>query len=194
MANITGFCSGASVTVNGYNPATAASNYESSLSAVDDISGDSGWSLLETDVTDLNKLMQSMVDFLKFVDGPATIWFIVTISVNSLLFMFSMIMLVCAWKSGKEGYQFVGEDRRTCGGFFLHFFATPLFALLLASSWFTTSIFFTSQVANSDFCYDEITTGDTVLRMLVQRGYAETSDAYALVDEYLHVSSKKNAK
>ena len=65
--------------------------------------------------------------------------------------------------------------------------ATPLFAGLLAGAWFSTSFFFTSQTANADFCYDEISTGETAMRMIVERGYAKTSDAYLLIDEYLHV-------
>lgn len=193
VTNLSGFCSGAGVTVNGYNPATTTLNYESSLSEVTDISGDGAWALLKTDVSDLNKLMQNIVDFLKFVDGPASIWFIVTASVSGLFLLFCIYMLACAWKAGKEGYQFVGEDRKGCCSVFLQFIVTPLFALLIATSWFMTSVFFTSQVANADFCYDEITTGDTVLRMLVQRGYAESSDAYVLVDEYLHGCDEKNA-
>lgn len=136
--------------------------------------------------------MQSMVDFLKIVDGPGRLWFILSISLASVLAIFLIYMLVCAWKSGKQGYQFIGEDNPTCNTRFLNYFATPIFALLIASAWFMTSTLLAAHTTSADLCYDEILTGETVLRMLNQRGYASTSEAYLSVDEYLHGCLDKN--
>ena len=160
-----------------------------SLTALDDISTDAAWSAIETDITDLEKVVDGFVTAMGIVDGPGALWFILTLSITSALIVSFIYMLICAWKSGKEGYQFVGEDRPTCNSKFLHFFATPLFALLLASMWFYASVMFAGQVTNADLCYDEIVTGETVLRMLEERGFGQTSDAYVLIDNYLHVSN-----
>ena len=188
VLSLTGFCAGSTTTVNGLNPSTVSSNLVTTLNAVDDISSEATWTTLQTDLTDLDAMLEKLVNFVKLVDGPVTIWFLTAVGTLGLLFLLCLYMLVMAWKSGKEGYQFVGESRATCGSRFLHYFATPLFALLLAVAWFSTSVLFTSQTASSDFCYSEIVTGTTVQKILVERGYAETSDAYLLVDEYLHVS------
>jgi hypothetical protein len=190
VVELSSYCTAPAVgTVNGANPAIVIPTFAGGFNAIPDITTDSTWSSLSTDVTDLEALIQSMVSFLGYVNGPITVWFLVAVSAVGLLFLFSLYMIACAWKSGKEGYQFVGEERRSCGVIALHYFVTPFFAILLATAWFSTSVLFTSQTANADFCYDEIVTGDTVLRLLVQRGYTETTDAYILVDAYLHVST-----
>ena len=111
-----------------------------------------------------------------------------SISLASVLAIFLVYMLVCAWKSGKQGYKFIGEDNPTCNTRFLNYFATPIFALLIASAWFMTSTLLAADTTSVDLCYDETLTGETVLRMLNQKGYASTSEAYLNVDEYLRVS------
>lgn len=188
MTHLPGYCNGAGVDVNGINPSSASSAFETSLATVDDISNDSTWSAIEVDLSDIEILLERMVTFLGRVDGVATVWFVLATTLVGILIVFCVYMLGCAWKSGKDGYQFVGEDRPTCYSNFLNYIATPLFGLLLACTWFAVSIIFTSQVLNADLCYGEIITGETVLNILIERGYAKTTDAYIMTDEYLHVS------
>lgn len=188
VTDLNGFCSGATATVNGLNLATVITSFSGALDAMGDIANDASWASIQTDFTDLEKMMEGMVSFLDVFDGPGSLWFVLAIVFTTLLLLFCMFMIVCAWRSGKEGYQFVGEERPTLGSKFLHYVATPLFALCLAFAWFASSTLLTSHALNSDFCYDEIVTGETALRILVERGYDTTSDAYLLVDEYLHVS------
>lgn len=188
VTSLSGFCNGAGADVNGLNPATVASAFETSLSGVDDLTTNSTWTAIDVDLTDIETLLQRMVNFLGRVDGPSTLWFIVEMAWVGIMVFFCLYLLFCAWKSGKEGYQFVGEDRPTCYTNFLNYIATPLFAVFLAFAWFNASALFTSHVANADYCYGEIVTGKTILNILVENGYAETTDAYHMADEFLHVS------
>lgn len=189
VADLAGFCPAAASNVNGLYPTDVTADFITDLNGVEDISQDASWSAIETDFSDLEELVESMISFLKIVDGPLTLWFILTISVVGALAIMLIYMLVCAWKAGKEGYQFIGEGRPSCNSRFLHFVGTPLFALLLAGAWFLTSTLLASHATNADLCYDEILTGETVLRILNERGYDSTSEAYISVDEYLHVST-----
>lgn len=188
VTDLTGYCAGATTTVNGHNPEDVSSAFSTAISSIPDIANDASWTGLKTDITSLDTMIESMTNFLNHFDGPSTLWFLTATIATGVLFLSCVYLLACAWKSGKEGYQFVGERRSSFGSSFLHFFVTPLFILLLASSWFVTSSIFLSQTANADFCYDEIVTGNAALKIVVESGYPNTSDVYFLLDEYLHVS------
>ncbi len=189
VSELSGFCNGYNGQVNGVNPSSASSALATALETIPEISNDSTWTAIQVDLSDIEILLQRMVTFLGRVDGISALWFILSIVLVGIMVIFCLYMLVCAWKSGKDGYQFVGEDRPTCYSNFLNYVATPLFGVLLAGIWFSVSVIFTSLAANSDLCYGEIITGETVLNILIERGYAKTTDAYIMVDEFLHVSS-----
>ena len=188
VTSLSGFCDGIGVDVNGLNPATVSSAFETSLSGVDNLKTNGTWTALEVDLTDIETLLERLVTFLGRVDGPSTLWFILEMTWVGTMVFFCFYMLFCAWKSGQDGYQFVGEDRPTCYTNCLNYIATPLFAIFLAFAWFNVSTLLTSHVANADYCYGEIVTGKTILNILVENGYAETTDAYLMTDEFLHVS------
>lgn len=188
LTHLSGYCSGSNAKINGVNPGTAATAFATSLQPIDDISGIPSWKALQVDLSDLSILVGRLATFLSRFDGTMTLWFFLSMLVTSSLAGFCIFMLVCAWKSGKEGYKFVGEEDTACYMSFLNFVATPLFGLLLAAAWFGVSTIFTVQTANADFCYGEIVTGETVTNIMIERGYAKTTDAYRMVDEYLHVS------
>eukprot|EP00551_Chaetoceros_affinis_P001581 CAMPEP_0203636010 /NCGR_PEP_ID=MMETSP0088-20131115/2648_1 /ASSEMBLY_ACC=CAM_ASM_001087 /TAXON_ID=426623 /ORGANISM="Chaetoceros affinis, Strain CCMP159" /LENGTH=378 /DNA_ID=CAMNT_0050490035 /DNA_START=427 /DNA_END=1563 /DNA_ORIENTATION=- len=192
VTDLAGFCPAAANNINGLYPTDVTADFILNLNDVGDLSDDVTWSEIQNDFSDLEELMKSLVSFLTIVNGPTRLWFILSTSVTSVLAILLIYMLVCAWKTGKEGYQFIGEGLPSCNSRFLHFLGTPLFALLLASIWFGTSFIFASHASNADLCYDEILTGETVLRMLNERGYASTSEAYLFVDEYLHGCLDKN--
>jgi len=186
VSSLSTFCLAPTGNVNGQDPSAVKAELSASLTDIGDISVDGDWSTLKTDLQDMQGMIQQAVSFLDKNTGMTALWFILVLSALSCMVIAVLYLLAQAWKSGKEGYQFVGEFRPTCGSRILHFFVTPIFGIVLAAVWFTTSTMLAAHAINSDVCYDEITTGDTILRMMVERGYANNSDPYILVDEYLH--------
>jgi len=185
--DLANFCPDSSATVGGVDPANLTATVKTSLDAIPNMEGDTSWNTYNASLTEMNEILSDALSFLGFLKGPSEVWFISLISACGCTIFITLYLLACAWKSGKEGYEFSGEDENSCGSKFLHFVALPFFAVLVAGAWFITSIALTSGASNADFCYDEITTGDTVLRFLRNLDFSNTSEFYALTDDYLHV-------
>jgi hypothetical protein len=136
----------------------------------------------------MNDILSDAVSFMSFLESPSQIWFITLLSCLGALVILIVYLFACAWKAGQEGYVFVGDTDKNCNDRILHFVAIPLFALLTAGVWTVSATAFATSAANADFCYSEITTGNSVLSFLENLQYDANSTFYLLVDDYLHVS------
>jgi hypothetical protein len=186
ITDLADFCDGATVTVGGSDPSQLTENFRASLEALTDLALDGSWSTFNASLPDMNEALGDMVSFIGFLESRKEIWFICLICATGVAALLTLYLFACAWRSGKEGYEFVGEAESTFNTKFLNCFAVPMFALLMAGTWFSASVAFTSGAANADFCYNEISTGDAFLQMLRYRGFDESSTFYKLTDDYLH--------
>lgn len=177
-------CVGTGTEANDH-PATITANLRASLEGVSDISLDPTWTKYNNTVVEMNDLIGEIVGLVDFVEGTSW-YYIFFLSTAGLTAILTIYLEACAWRSGKEGYEFVGEAENTLNTKFLNFIAVPVFALLIAGTWFVTSVAMTTLAANGDFCYAEITTGNEMLKILELRGFDESTDFYKHADEYLH--------
>lgn len=161
-------------------------DFKSSIVVIPNMADDSSWENLNASLPEMNDVLVDAVSFIGFLKSPKETWFIGALSATICTSICTLYLLACAWKSGKEGYEFSGEDDISCNSRVLHYCVLPLFAVLIAGSWFVTAIAFTSGAANADFCYGEISTGKTVLNFLLQLQFTESSEFYKRTDDYLH--------
>lgn len=181
------FCGTSTESVGGLDPSGLVDDVVSSLQAIPELADDPSWNAYNSSLAEMNEILADAVSFISFLKSPTELWFICVLSAAGCIAVSTLFLLACAWKAGKEGYEFSGENESTLGGNLLHFFVIPFFALLVAATWFLSSVAFTSGAANADFCYSEIKTGDTVLNFLRQLEFNETSELYLRTDDYLHV-------
>lgn len=174
--------------VNGMNPQELGASLKIASQIIPNLNDDSSWSTYNTSLTGMNEVLEDSVSFLSFLDSPKKFWFLGIIGCAGGIGLLAFFLLSCAWKSGREGYEFNGESITDCNSIFLNWVAIPLFALLIAGAWFVTAVVFTSGAANADFCYSEISTGNTVLEFVKNLGFDESSSFYLMIDDYLHVS------
>lgn len=180
------FCPAPSGNVGGEDPAEVISTLTAALNAIPDLASEPSFVEFNSSIVDMNEILIDAVSFMSFLRSPSQLWFILLLSCSGLLLFLIVYLFGCAWKSGKEGYVFVGDTDRNCNDKFLHIVAIPLFALLLAGAWFVSASAFAGSAANADFCYAEITTGDTILSFLQNLQFDENSTFYKLADDYLH--------
>lgn len=188
VSDLNAFCPTPTGLVSGENITILTAAYSGSLVDLGE-PGEQVDGVLE-DVEDVTDLSQDVVDFLKFADSPS-LFLILSLTTVGILIAFLLFLLSCAWKAGVDGYEFVGEEERTWCTATLHFLALPIFALLISASWFGTSVFFATGAVNGDFCVNEITTGETVLKVLQHLEYSSASDVYNALDNYLHACEDK---
>jgi len=172
--------------VNGMNPQELGASLKTASQIIPNLNDDSSWSTYNASLTGMNEVLEDSVSFLSFLDSPKKFWFLGIIGCAGGIGLLAFFLLSCAWKSGREGYEFNGESITDCNSIFLNWVAIPLFALLIAGAWFVTAVVFTSGAANADFCYSEISTGNTVLEFVKNLGYDESSSFYLMTDDYLH--------
>jgi len=189
VAELMSFCPTSTETVGGQDPSQVTEDFYTALIQVGDLAADSSWNTFKSTIEDINEILVGAVSFIGFFESPKEIWYIGLLCAAGALVLLIFYMLACAWKSGKEGYEFAGEAETDCNDIFLNFVGIPLFALLMAGAWFVTALAFTTGAANADFCYSEIRTGDTILASLRNLQFEETSELYKQTDDYMHVSS-----
>jgi hypothetical protein len=181
------FClnpSGASV--GGLDPYVLTDEVYFALEAIPLLSDDAAWTEYNSTLSEMNDVLVDALSAMKIFQSPKEWWFIgLTITVG-LIAICTLYLLACAWKAGKDGYEFTGDTDSTLANKILHMLVLPLYALLIAGAWFVTASSFSTVAANSDLCYGEITTGDTVLSILRQLDFDETSAFYIRTDDYLH--------
>eukprot|EP00979_Chaetoceros_neogracilis_P014300 scaffold4552_cov262-Chaetoceros_neogracile.AAC.10 len=161
-------------------------SFRDAIILVEDLASDSSWNTFNESLVEVNDILASAVSFIGFLDSPTETWYIAVLCATGALAVLIFYLLACAWTSGKEGYEFAGETETSGNDIFLNFVGIPLFAFLLAGTWFATSTVFTSGAANADFCYSEIKTGDTALSFLRNLNFDENSAIYKQTDDYLH--------
>jgi|AntRauTorckE5430_2_1112549.scaffolds.fasta_scaffold00276_12 hypothetical protein len=182
------FCLTSSGDVDGRDPVQVTASFRDAIILVEDLASDSSWNTFNESLVEVNDILASAVSFIGFLDSPTETWYIAVLCATGALAVLIFYLLACAWTSGKEGYEFAGETETSGNDIFLNFVGIPLFAFLLAGTWFATSTVFTSGAANADFCYSEIKTGDTALSFLRNLNFDENSAIYKQTDDYLHVS------
>lgn len=181
------FCpSGTSGTIEGEDAAELTDEYRVSLEDLFDLTTDVSWKQFNASLAEMNDMFEDIIDFIGFMDGATQPWYWGSLIALGLLILLTFYLLVAAWKAGKEGYEFVGEAESNLNTKFLNYVGIPLFAVLVAGAWFTASVGFAAAASNADFCYSEINEGQTLLNMLVERGYDESTYFYKTADEYLH--------
>ncbi len=189
VSNLGTFCPpGTAGTIDGEDAAVLTADYRASLLVLFDLTSDPSWKQFNASLAEMNDMFTDIIDFIGFMEGSDQPWYWGSLIAGGVLAMLTVYLLLSAWKAGKEGYEFVGEAESTVCTKFLHFIGIPLFAVLVAASWFAASVAFAATASNADFCYTEINEGMTVLNMLQERGYDETTYFYKTADEYLHVS------
>ena len=186
VAELMSFCPTSTETVGGQDPSQVTEAFYTALTQVGDLAADSSWNTFKSTIEDINEILVGAVSFIGFFESPKELWYIGLLCAAGALLLLIFYMLACAWKSGKEGYEFAGEAETDCNSIFLNFVGIPLFALLMAGAWFVTSLAFTTGAANADFCYSEIRTGDTILASLRNLQFEETSGLYKQTDDYMH--------
>ena len=190
ITDLQAFCPNSVGDVGGINPTVFTQNVITSLQAIPDLATDSAWDTYNSSLSEMNDFLDEAVSVIGFLESPRAAWFLSCICASAATALLILYLLAGGWRSGKEGYEFAGEEEHNCTMKFLHLIAIPLFSVLMAWTWFVTAVSFTTSAANSDFCYSEITTGDTVLGFLRNLKFAETSEFYKRADDYLHVSTK----
>ena len=183
------FCLNPTGSVGGLDPKAQTDEIISALEAIPLLSDDSAWTEYNSTLSEMNDVLVDAVTAMKIFQGPSELWFICLTVTVGLIAICTLYLLACAWKAGKDGYEFTGDTDSTFANKILHRLVLPLYALLIAGAWFVTATSFSTVASNSDLCYAEITTGDTVLSILRQLDFDETSDFYIRTDDYLHVSS-----
>jgi len=193
LVELNTFCITSQGQVNGESPSDVVADLRTALQAVEDINTDPQWEDIEELSQDTKELGDSFLDAFSFAKGPTAIWFLASTIGMSILIILIMFLLKCAWKSGQEGYEFVGDEKSTPCSKFLHFFVNPLFGLLVAGVWFLTSCYMSLSAVDADFCLDEITTGLGALKIVEEMGYDPNNEFYKLTDEFLHGCDDPNA-
>jgi hypothetical protein len=187
LVDLSTFCPVSSGLVNGEDPKAVTEAYMIALASIGDISqADSEWSDFRTMSDDTGGFIDKIVKYTSSGKSYTPIWFICTLIALGVILMITLFLISCAWNSGKEGYQFVGEDEKTCRNTMLINFASPLFGLLIAVFWIASSGLLCASVADADFCVDEITTGEGALKMVENMNFATDNYFYQMTDEYLH--------
>jgi hypothetical protein len=174
--------------VGGQDPSELTTNVTIALTAIPDLALDPSFVNFNASLVDMSDILVDAVSFMSFLESPGQIWFITLLSCSGALIILIVYLFACAWKSGKDGYVFVGDTDKNCNDRILHFVAIPLFSILLAGAWFVSATALATSAANADFCHSEITTGEAVLSFLGNLQYDVNSTFYQLVDDYLHVS------
>lgn len=186
VADLTTFCPTSSGNVGGQDPSEITANLTNALNAIPDLALEPSFGNFNASMEDINDVLDDAVSFMSFLESPMEPWFISLLVCVGVLLILIVYLFSCAWRAGKEGYVFAGDSGKNCNDKVLHRVAIPLFSLLLAGVWFVTSVAFASSTANADFCYSEITTGNTVLSFLRNLQYDENSTFFQLVDDYLY--------
>jgi len=137
-------------------------------------------------------LTKMIVDSLDFAETPASIWFICSMVFTFLSVLGTVFFLLLAWKSGNAGFEFVGEMESTRSLKLIRFVAFPLYTVLAFLAWFAAGAAFAGATVNSDFCFDEISTGHGVHKILEQKGFDPNSTTYKAFDSYLHDCSDRD--
>lgn len=180
------FCPTPNGSVGGLDLSDQTQKVITSLQAIPDMSDDASWDTFNATLSEMNEALVDAVSFIGFLKSPKEWWFIIALCAAGCIVFCTLFLLAYVWKAGKEGYEFSGETENSSK--LLHFLVIPFFSLLVSGTWFLTAVAFTSGAANADFCYGEITTGDTVLSFLRHLEFEETSAFYLRADDYLHVS------
>lgn len=173
----------------------SASNFLRTVTNVDDISASSNdaWSDVSLMVEEAEKIITATVNFLDFAKNPGSAWFICSMAFAFLSILGTMFFLLLAWKSGNAGFEFVGEVEWSKRHLLTRYVAAPLYMLLALLTWFAAGVAFAGTTINADFCYDEITTGHGVHKILENKGYASTDNTYKIIDGYLHNCSDQDS-
>ena len=149
LIELNNFCTSSQGQVNGQSPSDLVANVRITLNDVIDTNTDPDWANIDVLSQDAKELGANFLDAFSFANGPTAIWFLVSTIGISALILLIMFLLKCAWKSGQEGYEFVGDGKETPCSRFLHLFVNPLFALLVAGTWFLTSSYLAFSTANA---------------------------------------------
>ena len=149
LVELNSFCTNSNGLVNGREPSDIVTDVKTALQDVGDLNIDQDWSNISTMSLDAKELGDNFMDAFDFARSPFVIWFLTTTIGISVLILLIIFMLRCAWKSGQEGYEFVGDEKSSPCSKFQHYFATPLFALLVAGAWFLSSCYLALSTANA---------------------------------------------
>jgi hypothetical protein len=188
VEDLSTFCQTSNGTVDGQDPTLIVESLKDSLTNLNATTPDSKWESLKLISYEFSKIFDDIEKKLSYFEGSVPLWLIVSISIYGIIIVLTVYFLICAWKAGHRGYEFVGDTRNSCKDRLTLNVASPLYILIIIGMWVLASFLLASSAAVSDICVDEVTNGDTLLNIIENFAGNQTSIFYQITDNYIHVS------
>lgn len=188
ISDLSSFCQTSNGTVDGQDPVLVIDALQTALTNLEVATPDSEWEGLKMISSEYSKIFGDIGTKMTYFKGSIPLWLIVSVSIGTIVMLFTIYFFISAWNAGHQGYEFVGDTQSSCNDRISQNIVCPLYALLILGMWALSSFLLASSAAISDFCVDEVTNGDTFLNVIEDFAGNQTSIFYQMTDNYMHVS------
>lgn len=186
MTDLSNFCQTSNGTVDGQDPVLILDSLNSSLTNLDVATPDANWEGLKMISSEYSTIFDEIGKKLTYFKGSMPVWLIVSIFIGVFITLLTIYLFICAWNVGHQGYEFVGDNRRSCKDRLTQNVVSPVYALMIFGMWVLASFLLASSAAVSDFCVDEVTNGDSFLNVIENFAGNQTNIFYQITDNYMH--------
>jgi hypothetical protein len=188
MTDLSNFCQTSNGTVDGQDPVLILDLLNSSLTNFDAANPDADWERLKMISSEYSTIFDEIEKNLAYFKGSTPVWLIVSISIGVFITLLTIYFFICAWNAGHQGYEFVGDNPRSCKDRLTQNVVSPVYALMIFGMWVFASFLLASSAAVSDFCVNEVSVGDSFLNVIESIAGNQTNIFYQITDNYMHVS------